>query len=614
MIHLRQVTLRRGSKLLLEQADLSLFDKEKVGIVGANGVGKSSLYQCILGNIVTDGGEIDIPGKLTMAHLKQETPSCETSAIDYALEGDAEYAHLHAQMQAAEDSDDGMAMAEAVTRFAEIDGYSAASRAAIILKGLGFSQEQLHESVNSFSGGWRMRLNLAQVLLSRADFMLLDEPTNHLDLEGIFWLADWIKSASCLVIIVSHDREFLDDITTHIVHFNDHVLKKYTGNYSLFEKEYATQLAIQKMAYSKQQKERAHMQKFVDRFGAKATKAKQAQSRVKRLEKMELVAAVHERSPFNFKFSDIPSGSNPILSLEHASTGYGDNVILSDINFSLSDGSRYGLLGLNGAGKSTLIKLLAGDLPVMKGSEYGADKVKVGYFAQHQLEQLDGSSDLISHLKEIDKKISEGEARKFLGGFNFKGDQVFAKISSLSGGEKSRLVLALLVWQKPTLLLMDEPTNHLDMEMREALIHALQNYAGALVLVSHDRHLLNCLVDEFWLVDEGSVSEFSGDLDDYRKMINEREKAEAQLDKSKKMSKKKVNLAHTEKQLEKAEKKLDKLQKESASLEEKLADADLYLDSNKDRLTNLQAEHKAKQVKIQVLDGEITELLSQLCD
>lgn len=614
MIHLRQVTLRRGSKLLLDQADLSLFDKEKVGIVGANGVGKSSLYQCILGNIVTDSGEIDIPGKLKLAHLKQETPSCATSAIDYALEGDTEYAALQAQMQAAEQNDDGMAMAEAVTRFAEIDGYSAPSRAAIILKGLGFSQEQLSESVSSFSGGWRMRLNLAQVLLSRADIMLLDEPTNHLDLEGIFWLADWIKSATCLVIIISHDREFLDDITTHIVHFNDHVLKKYTGNYSLFEKEYATQLALQKMAYQKQQKERAHMQKFIDRFGAKATKAKQAQSRVKRLEKMELVAAVHERSPFTFKFSDIPSGSNPILSLEKASTGYGDHVVLSNINFSLSDGSRYGLLGLNGAGKSTLIKLLAGDIPVLSGSEYGSDKVKVGYFAQHQLEQLDGSSDLISHLKDIDKKISESDARKFLGGFNFKGDQVFAKVSSLSGGEKARLVLALLVWQKPNLLLMDEPTNHLDMEMREALIHALDNYAGALVLVSHDRHLLNCLVDEFWLVDGGAVSEFLGDLDDYRAMIQEREKAEAQQDKNNKSSKKKVNQAHVEKQLEKAEKKMNKLQAESVVLEQKLADPDLYLDSNKDKLLNLQTEHKAKQAKIQTLDAEITELLTQLCD
>lgn len=606
MIHLRKLTLRRGTKILLDKADISFFDKQKIGIVGANGVGKTSLYQCILGNLPPDEGELDIPSKLSVAHLQQDTPSVEDNAVDYALLGDREYADTKAAMEEAEDSDDGMAIAHAVARFAEIDGYTAHSRAAKILNGLGFAQCELNDPVKSFSGGWRMRLNLAQVLLSRADILLLDEPTNHLDLEGILWLGEWIKKADCMVVVISHDREFLDDITTHIAHFKNHALKMYTGNYSTFEKEYAMQLAIQHASHSKQQAKRAHLQKFIDRFGAKATKARQAQSRVKMLERMELVAPVHQENPFSFAFANNVAGANPMLTMKHVDVGYDDTAILSDINLSFRDEDRIGLLGLNGEGKSTLIKLIAGKLSCMRGSIESSNKIKIGYFAQHQLEYLDLNENMLTHLKRIDASVTESQARNFFGGFNFSGDRVFEKTASFSGGEKARVALALLVWQKPNLLLLDEPTNHLDMEMREALVQALQSYEGALVLVSHDRYLLKCIVDEFWLVDSSKVTQFDGDVDDYRRWFKEREKEETPV--TSKKSKAKSNVDHS-RDIEKLESKLVKQEKRLTELESQLNEADLYQQNNHAQLKKLQDEHRQLTEKILAVEEDILKLL-----
>lgn len=614
MIHLKQITLRRGTKVLLEDADLDLFDKQKIGIIGPNGVGKSSLFQCLLRTLSADKGELEIPLNCQLAHIKQELPTTEQNAVDYALLGDALYAQRKAELDESENSHDGMAIAHAHTHFAEIDGYSAPARAAKILIGLGFTQEQLYAPVNSFSGGWRMRLNLAQVLLSRADILLLDEPTNHLDLEGIIWLGDWIRSAECMVLVISHDREFLDEVTTHIVQFKDQKLKKYTGNYTTFEREYTQQLLIQQAAFAKQQKHRAHLQNFIDRFGAKASKAKQANSRKKMLEKIVEIAAVHEETPFSFEFADNVCGVNPMLTLDHASVGYNHTPILHDINFSLRDGDRIGLLGLNGAGKSTLIKLLANQLSIMDGIYQASSKIKIGYFAQHQLDLLDPEASMMTQFKRLDDKISEKQARSFLGGFDFTGNRVFESIGNFSGGEKSRLVLALLVWQKPNLLLLDEPTNHLDMEMREALMMALQNFQGAMILVSHDRYLLNCLVDEYWLVDDGNVNRFDGDLDDYRQWLKDRE-SKLQSTKSKPVQKPqpKIDTAHSEKKIEKHEQKLAKLQNELADIDAALINPDLYHTPHYPELAQLQEKSAHLKTQITQLEHEILKIIEDEC-
>ncbi len=614
MIHLKQITLRRGTKVLLEDANLDLFDKQKIGIIGPNGVGKSSLFQCLLRTLTVDKGDIEIPASCQLAHIKQELPSTEQTAVDYALLGDTVYAQRKAELDASEESHDGIAIGHAHALFAEIDGYSAPARAAKILIGLGFQQEQLYAPVNSFSGGWRMRLNLAQVLLSRADILLLDEPTNHLDLEGIIWLGDWIRSAECMVLVISHDREFLDEVTTHIVQFKDQKLKKYTGNFSTFEREYTQQLAIQQAAFIKQQKQRAHLQHFIDRFGAKATKAKQANSRKKMLEKMVEIAAVHEETPFSFEFSDNVCGVNPMLTLDHATVGYDQKIILNDINFSLRDGDRIGLLGLNGAGKSTLIKLLANQLPIMNGIYQASSKIKIGYFAQHQLDLLDPQASMMTQFRRLDDKISEKQARSFLGGFDFTGNRVFESIGNFSGGEKSRLVLALLVWQKPNLLLLDEPTNHLDMEMREALMMALQNFQGAMILVSHDRYLLNCLVDEYWLVDNGKVNRFDGDLNDYRLWLKERE-ANLQSPKTKiePKAQPKVDTTRSEKKIEKYELKLAILQNELAQIDLALANPELYHTPHSSELIQLQQKNTDLKTQIAQLEQEILKIIEDEC-
>lgn len=515
MISLRSLTLRRGAKLLLNNVDLTLFAGHKVGLVGANGVGKSSLFALLRGELHPDGGDIEISRNLTIAHVAQETPALDCSAIDYVLLGDAELTQLQIELEAAEAAHDGMMMGEVHEKFAAIDGYSARARAAKLLAGLGFSEEGQQGPVSAFSGGWRMRLNLAQALICRSDILLLDEPTNHLDLETVVWLESWLKSYPGLLVLISHDRDFLDNIVNSIVHAANQTLTLYTGSYTDFERQKAERLMQQQSAYERQQRDVAHLQSYIDRFKAQATKARQAQSRIKALERMERIAEAQADSPFSFSFREPISSPNPLLAMDHVSVGYGTKPILSDIKLSVESGARIGLLGVNGAGKSTLIKMLAGEMAPLTGTRTEAKGLVVGYFAQHQLEQLDPKASALLHMHRIDPKTREQEFRNFLGGFNFNGDMATTPVAPFSGGEKSRLALALLIWQRPNLLLLDEPTNHLDLEMRDALTFALQDFTGSLIVVSHDRHLLRATTNDFWLVEGGVVQPFDGDLDDY---------------------------------------------------------------------------------------------------
>lgn len=615
MIQLKQVTLQIGIKILLEEASLLIHPRQKVSIIGANGVGKSTLFKLILGEIHEEFGEVLIPNNTSFAHIKQEVPLGDQSAVDYALEGHAEYAVLNQKLLKAEAENNGELLAQIHHEMSEIGAYALPAQASKVLLGLGFSQEQLSHPIKSFSGGWRMRLNLAQVLVSNAEVLLLDEPTNHLDLEAILWLEQWLAASQQTILLISHDREFIDKVTSHIVHFENQNLKSYTGNYSDFERMRAEQLAIQHATFVKQQQAKQHLQSFVDRFRYKASKAKQAQSRLKMLEKMEFVADVHTKSAFRFEFKNCIAAGNPMLSLHNANVGYGEKIVLNKLNLSLSDGERIGLVGPNGAGKSTFVKLLARELTELSGEATWSKKINVGYFAQHQLEQLHAESSAIEHLYRLDKKLLEKDARKYLGGFNFQGDDVFRPVSSFSGGEKSRLVLALLIWQSPNLLLLDEPTNHLDLEVREALALALQNYQGAVIIVSHDRYLLKSVADELWLVADNQVKNFEGDIDDYREWFNQRLKLERQADKNDKNNQQKnsVNKStqqNIDKQLEQLEKKIDKAQQELDKLDIELADNDLYLPESKKQLEKINFERKKILKIINDLEVKLEKLLS----
>jgi ATP-binding cassette subfamily F protein 3 len=617
MLQLKNVTLQRGSKILLEQASLTINLGEKVGLVGANGAGKTSLFKLIVKQLEPDQGEVDLTNNLKIAEIAQEIPHGTQTASDYVLAGDAELAMIQAQLHQAEINEDGHRIAQLHNRLAEIDGYSAPSRAAKILIGLGFAQHELNLPVNAFSGGWRMRLNLARVLLAPSDLLLLDEPTNHLDLEAIFWLETWLKDLKQTVLIISHDRAFLDNVVSRIVFVIDQQLKSYTGDYSSFEEQYAQELENQQAAFERQQKKIAHLQSFVDRFRAKASKAKQAQSRMKMIERMDKVAAVHERNPFHFSFKPAPSAGNPILSLNQANIGYGEKIILKNVSLSLRPGDRLGLLGLNGAGKSTLVKVLAGELQP-QGEMTVNPKIKIAYFAQHQLEQLRLNESAFWHLRDLDPSIPEKEARQFLGGFNFREERVFEPIKHFSGGEKARLALALLVWQQPNLLLLDEPSNHLDMEMRQALTSALELYDGALVLITHDRYLLQSLVDEFYLVADGHVNPFAGDLKNYQQWITERTNNVEHLKnpsgktKSESTTMSKPSTSKLKKDLAKFEQQLAVAQERLYEIESNLNDANLYQTDMAVRLNNLQQEYQAVKQRIEVLETQILDVLEQL--
>ncbi len=592
MLNFKNIALRRGVRVLFSNSSFTIHKGQKVGFTGANGAGKSSLFALVKNEMHLDEGDFSMPPNLEIAHVAQETPAVACSAIDYVIDGDREYRRLQEQLRQAELVDDGLKQAEYHAALDIIGGYTAQARASRLMNGLGFSAEQEHNTVASFSGGWRMRLNLAQALMCRSDVLLLDEPTNHLDLDAVIWLQDWLCKYPGTLMLISHDRDFLDTITDHIVHIEQGKAEIYTGNYSAFERMRAEKLAQQQSAYLKQQREMAHIQSFVDRFKAQATKARQAQSRIKALERMELIAMAHVDSPFDFSFAKPDKMPNPLLSLDKTDIGYGSTCILKSAGLSISPGDRIGLLGPNGAGKSSLIKVLAGDMQPLSGMRYEAEALKIGYFAQHQLEQLQLDETPLWHLQKLDKQATEKDLRNFLGGFDFQGDKVLEPVRPFSGGEKARLVLALLVYQNPNLLLLDEPTNHLDLEMRHALSVALQDYQGAIVVVSHDRHLLRSVTDQLLLVSGGKVQSFDGDLDDYRLWLAEQKKAEDKgadevVTTISKKDQRKLDAERRQRNkplydtLKKAELAVEKHHNEQRQLEQQLADPDIYLESSK---------------------------------
>lgn len=504
MIIFSNLSLKRGQTELLENASATINPKQKVGLVGKNGCGKSSLFALLKKELTPEGGEVNYPANWRVSWVNQETPALDISAIDYVIQGDREYCHLQQELEQANERNDGNAIARIHGQLEMLDAWSIQSRAASLLHGLGFSQEEITQPVKAFSGGWRMRLNLAQALLCPSDLLLLDEPTNHLDLDAVIWLERWLVQYQGTLVLISHDRDFLDPIVTKILHIENQKLNEYTGDYSSFEVQRATKLAQQTAMYRQQQQKISHLQKYIDRFKAKATKAKQAQSRMKALERMELIAPAYVDNPFTFEFRPPQSLPNPLVMIEQASAGYGIGEsaveILSKIKLNLVPGSRIGLLGKNGAGKSTLIKLLAGELTALSGTVQLAKGVQLGYFAQHQLDTLRADESALWHMQKLAPEQTEQQVRDYLGSFAFHGDKVNQTVKSFSGGEKARLVLALIVWQRPNLLLLDEPTNHLDLDMRQALTEALVDYEGSLVVVSHDRHLLRNTVEEFYLV------------------------------------------------------------------------------------------------------------------
>lgn len=623
MLKFTNLSLRRGPRELLQDVDLTIHNGQKVGITGSNGVGKSSLFALILGHLQADAGDMAIPKNLIIAHVAQETPALDRTAVDYVLDGDVQLRHLENEIQKAEGKNDGEALAHLYSDMEAIDGYAAKSRASTLLNGLGFTTEQESFGVKQFSGGWRMRLNLAQALMCRSDILLLDEPTNHLDLDAVIWLEVWLKNYKGTLLLISHDRDFLDNVADNIAHIENQGVTLYSGNYSAFEIRRAEFLSTQQSAFEKQQREVQHMQKFVERFKAKATKAKQAQSRVKALERMELIAPAHVDSPFNFTFRQAEKMPNPLVTLDDVSIGYSETPLLSKVKLTIHPGDRIGLLGHNGAGKSTLIKLLSSELKALQGEVTTAKELNIGYFAQHQVEQLDFEASPLLHLQRIDPKATEADLRKYLGGFAFNNDMAIEPVAPRSGGEKARLVLALLVYQKPNLLLLDEPTNHLDLEMRHALTIAMQDFEGAMIVVSHDRHLLRTVTDNLLLVAHGRVGEFDGSLDDYRVWLSQQAKGAAgtavvekvgDVDDGQNKKQIRQNSAEKRKLLKPLQNKLKNLEKlmetlssNKESLEDKLADNDIYNEKNKETLKNLleekgQVDNKLQQVEMDWLE------------
>ena len=622
MLNFKNIAIRRGSRLLFSEASFTIHKGQKIGLTGANGTGKSSLFAMLRGELHADEGEFSMPPNLEVAHVAQETPALDCSAIDYVLDGDRELRALQKKLLEAEQAHDGLKLAELHAALDHVGGYTAQARASRLLNGLGFTTEQETRAVSSFSGGWRMRLNLAQALMCRSDVLLLDEPTNHLDLDAVIYLQDWLVKYPGTLLLISHDRDFLDTITDHIIHIEQNKAEIYTGNYSDFERMRAEKLAQQQTAYEKQQREIAHIQSFVDRFKAQATKARQAQSRIKALERMELIAQAHVDSPFGFSFPPPKKMPNPLIKLEEADIGYGDKVVVHNASLSISPGDRIGLLGPNGAGKSSLIKVLSGQMPALRGKLQNAQDLHIGYFAQHQLEQLRLDESPLWHLQQLDKQALEKDLRNFLGGFDFRGDKVNEPIGPFSGGEKARLVLAILVYQNPNLLLLDEPTNHLDLEMRHALSVALQEYEGALVVVSHDRHLLRSVTDQLLLVAGGKMQPFDGDLDDYKQWLAEQKKngdepetsSVANSNVSKKDQRKqdadrRQRLKPLLDAVKKAEAAVEKYHKQQQELEQQLAEPAIYSEENKEQLKKLlsqkaQVDNALEQAELDWMTAE----------
>ena len=628
MIALRQLSLQRGTQTLVEDADLTLHDGHKAGIVGANGAGKSSLFKLLLGELSPDKGQLEMSGGQRIAHMDQEIEALDGAIVDYVLDGDHELRATEAALAAAQASGDVHREAELHGAIEALEGYSARSRASQLLVGLGFHQRDLERPMSDFSGGWRMRVNLARTLFMPSDLLLLDEPTNHLDLDALLWLEQWLARYPGTLLLISHDRDFLDAVCDHIVHFYRQQLTLYRGNYSTFERTRAEKLAQQQAEAAKLQARREEIERFVARFRAQATKARQAQSRLKMLERMGTVAQAHVDSPFHFTLPAADKTSHPLLVLDEARLGYrgedGERVQLDHVKLTLLPGQRIGLLGPNGAGKSTLIKSLTGELAPLAGTRVAGEHLAIGYFAQHQLEGLDLAATPFMHVQRLSPNASDQEIRNFLGGFGFRGDDIFARVGSFSGGEKARLALSLVAWQKPNLLLLDEPTNHLDLEMREALTEALAGFEGTVIIVSHDRHLLRATVDEFWRVADHRVTPFDGDLDDYRVWLKQRledQRREARADKAEdsvasggvqKDDRKAQRRAAAElreklrplkRECDKAEKELNKVVEALTALEAELADAALYTDpARKDELARQlarQAELTSRQARLE---------------
>lgn len=616
MITLRNITIRRGPNILLEDLNWTIYHKQRIGIIGANGCGKTTLFTILLNQFQADKGEIEIPRHIKLAHVAQETPAYSDTAIEYVLDGDVELRELQKSLVEAEEANDGHRIAVIYQHLSEIDAYTANARASQLLDGLGFSFAEQQKSVSDFSGGWRVRLNLAKALMARSDVLLLDEPTNHLDLDAVLWLEQWLKKYSGTLLLISHDREFLDEVVDHIAHIYNHEFKMYAGNYSTFEKQRANDLLVQQAQFIKQQKHIAHLESFINRFKAKASKAKQAQSRMKALDRMELINVVQADSPFKFHFKDPGQCPNPIIYIEDGTVAYGEKIIVKNINFSISPKDRIGLLGPNGAGKSSFIKLLAGELAIADGICQMGSGIKIGYFAQHQIDRLELAESPLHHMRKIAPHTREQDLRAYLGSFAFVGNRVMEAVKNFSGGEKSRLALALLIWQQPNLLLLDEPTNHLDLEMRQALSMALQEYDGAMIIVSHDRFLIKTTVDQLMLIANQELKSFDGDLDDYQKwLLDYRRQVSNQNSTGEKsgLSRKEQRQQNAEQRdqrrpliekIKKLEDKLGRLQKTETALELKLADNTLYEEANKPKLQQLLAEQAAIKKQLTAVEAE----------
>jgi ATP-binding cassette subfamily F protein 3 len=643
MLNFTNVTLRRGPRVLFAEASFGLFRGEKVGITGENGSGKSSLLSLVRGDLHPDSGSFDMPPGLAVAHVAQELVASDAGAIDFVLDGDVELRHLQRDLAAAEAADDGARIGELHARYAAIGGYDARSRGGRLMHGLGFTAGDETRPVRAFSGGWRVRLNVAQALMCRSDLLLLDEPTNHLDLDAILWLERWLMDYPGTLLLIAHDREFLDRIVNRVVNIEHARARAYRGNYSAFEEQRAAELAEQSALFTRQQQQIRHMESFVARFRAQATKARQAQSRLKALERMQRIAPAHVDSPFDFEFRQPDKLPRPLLALENQSAGYGEHVLLQRVDLTIAPGARIALLGRNGAGKSTLMKLLAGELAGLSGTRTEARDLALGYFAQHQLEQLAADDSPLGNLKRLGgalaTRATEQELRDFLAGFGFAGERVFAPVAPFSGGEKARLMLAIVTFRRPNLLLLDEPTNHLDLEMRQALAVALQDFAGAVILVSHDRHLLRTVADEFYVVHGGRVQPFDGDLEDYAQWLaaqagarhlvdstgaaasaagaSPADSAETRRQRRREHAQRRAALSPLKAQLTKLEQQLDTLARETQQVQAALTAPELYTDAAKSRLRELldqqiQLARETERIEsLWLAGGEALEALQQ---
>lgn len=637
MIRFKQLSLFQGSLPLLTDVSQTLYPDQKLGVVGKNGCGKSSLFSMLRGELAAEQGVLEFPPKWRISSARQETPASPLSAVEYVLSGHSEYAEIQKNLLIAEKSEDGIAIANQHAKLDAINGWSLPALVAKMLTGLSFNEEQMNSTVSELSGGWRMRLNLAQALIQPAELLLLDEPTNHLDLEAVLWLEDYLRGYGGMLLTISHDRDFLDSFCSHILHFENQGINCYAGNYSQFEKQRQAKQVLQQAEFEKQQKEIEHLESFINRFKAKASKATQAQSRVKALDKMDKVSAVQIRQKFGFEFKPINKNITQLVDLEKVQAGYGETVILSDVTMRILAGQRIGLLGRNGEGKSTLIKVICGELEKQAGQLEHNKHFRAGYFAQHQVEQLNVDQSPIWHIQSLGEGVSEQQARNFLGGFAFNGDKSLDKVKGFSGGEKARLVLAMITWQGPNLLLLDEPTNHFDIEMREALSLSLQNFDGAVILVAHDKNLLESVVDEFWLVNEGKVKPFQGDLNDYQKWLNDNrwgkskevdnttysqqnltqetgQTVSAQSRKEQKrieaeLRKQKAPLSN---RLKKVDQEMQTKQEEQTTLETLLASGEIYQESNKKKLADSMKRATEVSQELEILEEEWFELTEKL--